>query len=103
MSKTKDALKQLVGRAAELVFPELGREIDEVRNVERAPRLKQAILYARLRRAHAQGDAAGVEKALGAFWEGGPGDRFHDSFADERLNLFRRHHALVIETLAAHI
>jgi SAM-dependent methyltransferase len=100
MGKAKDTLKLMVGRVAELALPELGREIDEVRNAGRAPRLKRAILYARLRRAHALGDVAAMEHALSAFWKGGPGDKFHDNFADERFRVFREQHAVVIEALA---
>ena len=100
MGRARDALKLMIGRVAELALPELGREIDGVRNTARAPRLKRAILYARLRRAHALGDIAGMDDALSAFWQGGPGDRFHASFAEERFGVFREHHAVVIDALA---
>ncbi|HEV7386893.1 MAG TPA: class I SAM-dependent methyltransferase [Phenylobacterium sp.] len=100
MGKARDTLKLMVGRVAELAFPELGREIDEVRNAGRAPKLKRAILYARLRRAHALGDVAAMDDALSAFWKGGPGDKFHDNFAEERFRVFREQHAVVIEALA---
>lgn len=100
MSRTRDALKLMIGRVAELALPELGREIDSARNAARAPRLKRAILYARLRRAHAQGDLGGVEEALSAFWKGGPGDKFHASFAEDRFRVFREQHAEVIDALA---
>jgi SAM-dependent methyltransferase len=100
MSKAKDTLKLMVGRMAELARPDLGREIDDARNTARAPGLKRAILYARLRRAQARGDVAAIETALAAFWIGDSGDRFHDRFAEERFNLFREHHAVVIDALA---
>lgn len=100
MGRARDALKLMIGRVAELALPELGREIDGVRNTARAPRLKRAILYARLRRAHAHGDIAGMDDALSAFWKGGPGDRFHASFAEERFSVFRKQHAVVIDALA---
>jgi len=100
MGKAKDALKLMVGRVAELARPDLGREIDDARNTSHAPTLKRAILYARLRRAQSRGDAAAIEDALAAFWIGESGDRFHDHYAEERLNLFREHHAVVIDALA---
>jgi predicted TPR repeat methyltransferase len=100
MSKAKDALKLIVGRVAELTLPELGREIDEVRNVERAAKLKRAILYARLRRAHALGDTSAIDSALAAFWKGGSGDKFHNNHAEARLRLFREQHAVALEALA---
>jgi SAM-dependent methyltransferase len=100
MGKARDALKLMVGRVAELARPDLGREIDDARNTARAPALKRAILYARLRRAQSQGDAAAIENALAAFWIGNSGDRFHDRFAAERFNLFRERHAVVIDALA---
>jgi SAM-dependent methyltransferase len=100
MGKARDALKLMVGRAAQLSLPSLGREIDEARNPARAPRLKQAILYARLRRAQAQGDVVAVESALAAHWKGGAGDRFHDHYAEERFKLFREQHAGVVDALA---
>ncbi|MGH6911790.1 MAG: class I SAM-dependent methyltransferase, partial [Phenylobacterium sp.] len=58
------------------------------------------ILYARLRRAQSRGDVAAIESALAAFWIGDSGDRFHDHYAEERFNLFRQHHAIVIDALA---
>lgn len=100
MGKAKDALKLMVGRVAELARPDLGREIDDARNSWRAPALKRAILYARLRRAQSRGDAAAIETALAAFWLGDSGDKFHDRYAEERLNLFREHHAVVVDALA---
>lgn len=100
MGKAKDALKLMVGRVAELARPDLGREIDEARNTSRAPTLKRAILYARLRRAQSRGDSVAIENALTAFWIGDSGDRFHDRHAEERFNLFREHHAVVIDALA---
>jgi SAM-dependent methyltransferase len=100
MGAAKDALKLIVGRVAELARPDLGREIDAARNTARAPGLKRAILYARLRRAQSRGDVGAVETALAAFWIGDSGDKFHDRFVEERFNLFRDHHAVVIEALA---
>ena len=99
MGKTRDTLKLLLGHVAERAMPELGREIDQVRNPDRAPRLKRAIIYARLRRAHARADDAGMENALAAFWKGGPGDQFHSNFNDERFRIFREQHAVVVEAL----
>jgi len=101
MGRASDALKLIVGRAAEAAFPRLGREIDEGRNNARAARLKRAIVYARLRRAQALGDAAAVEAALSAFWKGAAGDRFFSRHAEDRFNMFRDHHADVVEALAA--
>lgn len=100
MGSARDTLKLIVGRAAQVVMPELGREIDAGRNAGRAPRLKRAILYARLRDAHARGDAIGMGEALSAFWKGPPGDSFHDSFAEERFRVFREQHAAAIDALA---
>lgn len=100
MGRAKDALKLIIGRTAELAFPELGREIDETRNTARAPGLKRAILHARLRRAQSRGEIAVIESALAAFWKGDSGDRFHDNYAQERLNLFRERHSGVIDTFA---
>lgn len=96
----KDNLKLVIGRVAELALPSLAREIDTGRAPERAPKLKRAILYARLRRAHAKGDIDAMESALGAYWQGGPGDQFHSNFADVRLSVFREQHAQAIEALA---
>ena len=100
MADPRNALKRLIGRAAEIAFPELGREIDEARNRSRAQKLKRAILYARLRRADANGDASGVEKTLSAYWQGGPGDAFHEHFAEDRFSVFQEKHALAIDTLS---
>lgn len=99
MGKTKSALRVLVGTVAELTMPHLGRELDDARNPERAPKLKRAILLARLQRAERLGDAAAVERALAAFWRGEAGDRFHGEYAQERFALFRTHHAGVIDAL----
>lgn len=100
MGKAKDALKLMIGRAAELALPNLGREIDETRNTTHAPKLKRAILHARLRRAQSRGDVAVIEKALAAFWKGDSGDRFHDNYAQQRLDLFLNYHSGVIDTFA---
>lgn len=99
MGKAKDTLKLTLGHAAAFALPGLGREIDEGRNPARAPKLKRAILYARLRRAQSLGDAAAIEHALAAFWKGGPGDKFHGNFAEERFDVFREQHAPVIDAL----
>ncbi|WP_372787017.1 cyclopropane-fatty-acyl-phospholipid synthase family protein [Phenylobacterium sp.] len=100
MGEARDTLKLMIGRVAELALPQLGREIDEIRNTARAAKLKRAILYARLRRAQSRGDVVAVEKALGKFWRGEGGDRFHNHYAHERRNLFRELHSGVIDTLA---
>jgi predicted TPR repeat methyltransferase len=100
MGKARDRLKLMVGRAAELALPALGREIDEDRNAARAPALKRSILYSRLRRAQSRSDVIAIEKALAAFWKGNSGDRFHDHYAEPRFNLFIEHHSKVIDALA---
>ena len=101
MGKANDALKLIVGRTAEAVFPELGREIDAGRNNARAARLKRAIVYARMRRAKAKGDTAAVEDVLAAFWKGASGDRFFSRYAEDRFKMFRENHAGIVDTLAA--
>jgi len=101
MGKANDALKLIVGRAAEAVFPELGREIDAGRNNARSARLKRAIVYARMRNAQAKGDTAAVEDVLAAFWKGASGDRFFSRYGEDRFAMFRDHHAVVIDALAA--
>ena len=103
MGRARDMLKLVIGQVAEVALPTLGREIDEVRNPDRAAKLKQAIVYARLRRAHARGDAAGMDDALSAFWKGREGDRFHGSFAQTRFQHFQEHHAPAFDVLAEHI
>lgn len=103
MGRARDTLKLVIGQMAEIALPSLGREIDEVRNPGRAAKLKQAIVYARLRRAHARGDVAAMDEALSDFWKGGEGDRFHDNFAEARFKLFQEQHAVVVDALAAHI
>lgn len=100
MGKAKETLKLAIGRVAEVAFPSLGREIDELRAPGHAPRLKRAILYSRLRRANAHGDTAAVERALAAFWRGGPGEQFHAQFNDERFKVFRETHSGAIDALA---
>lgn len=100
MGKAKDTMVLAVGRVAEIALPQLAREIDESRNALRAPKLKRAIIYARLRRAHARGDAAGIETALGAFWKGASGDKFHGAHSADRFRVYREHHAAAIDRLA---
>lgn len=101
MGKGREVLKLLVGRAAEAAFPSLGREIDDDRNTARAPKLKRAILLARLERARARGDSSAIEKSLAAFWKGNAGDNFHDNYASERFDLFLEHHAGLVDVLAS--
>lgn len=100
MSRAKDALKILVGRAAGFALPGLAQEIDENRNPERAAALKRAILRARLFDAQSKGDVAAIEAALAAFWKGQSGDRFHDHHQDLRFQLFRDQHAIIVDALA---
>ena len=90
MGRARDALKLMVGRVAEITLPGLGREVDEARETKRAPRLKRAIVYARLRRAHALGDVAAMDDALVAYWRGGPGDKFYGDYADDHFRVFLR-------------
>lgn len=99
MGRTKDTLKLVIGRVAERTFPQLARDIDQVRNTARAPMLKRAILHARLHRAKARGDHAAVEKALSASWKGHSGDSFFGRYADARFGLFIEQHYAVIDAL----
>lgn len=101
MSNAKDALRRLIGRVAELAFPDLGREIDQARNIARAPKLKRAIRYARLRRAQSSGDVGAVENALAMFWKTDAGDYYHDRYADERLNFFQEHLSGLLNALVS--
>ncbi|MHA6262535.1 methyltransferase domain-containing protein [Arenibacterium sp. CAU 1754] len=103
MSQLKDTLKYVVGRGAEILMPVLGREIDANRNTDRAPRLKRAIVQARLQRAKSQGDEGRIETALAAFWKGKTGDRFHENHNAHRFDLFEAEHAGVISELARQI
>lgn len=100
MNRAKDALKVLVGRAAEFALPGLAQEIDDNRNPDRAAAVKRAIVRARLFDAQSKGDAASIEGALAAFWKGQSGDRFHDHHQDARFQLFRDHHAIIVDALA---
>lgn len=100
MSQAKDAFKFMVGWVAERALPSLGREIDEARNSGRASRVKRAILYSRLRRAHSRGDIAAVEHVLAASWKTAAGDRYYDRYAEQRFALFRHRHSVVIDALA---
>ncbi len=95
----REAVKLAVGQLAEAVLPSLAREIDDLRNPDRAPRLKRAILYARLRRAHRSGDPAAVEAALRAFWRYSPGNEFHSRFAEDRFQVFRQQHAAAVDQI----
>ncbi|WP_373085090.1 class I SAM-dependent methyltransferase [Sneathiella sp.] len=99
MNRIKDTLKHAVGQVAELAFPYLGKDIDNARNTTRAPRLKRAIIHARLQRAKASGDHDAVEKALSTFWKGNPGDAFFSRHSDARFQLFLDHHLVIIEAL----
>lgn len=99
MGKAKEQLKLLVGRAAEIALPGLVREIDEARKTQRAPRLKRAILYARIRRAQARGDIAEVERTLNTYWRGDE-SWYYESYVEERFSFFREHHALVLDALS---
>ena len=94
----KDALKTVIGQVAEIALPGLGREIDEARNTTRAAKLKRAILFARIRRAQAQGDTAAIEKTLTAYWQGDE-NWYYDSYVEKRFAFFREHHAVVVEEL----
>lgn len=99
MSAVRDTFKRMIGTAAEFACPELGREIDEARNIGRAVRLKRAIHHARLCRAQAAGDAAAVERSLGDFWRGEQGATFHNRFIEWRLKHFIQHHSAIVDAL----
>ena len=107
MFDVKDTTKFLIGRAAEIAMPSLGREIDEARNSGRAANIKRLILHSRLRRASKGGDSGAIntsiEKALSAYWKGHSGDQFHQKHANARLRLFLQIHSEVIEALAVQI
>ena len=98
-STARDTLKRIVGAAAEFAYPELGREIDEARNIGRAVRLKRAIHHARLCRAQAKGDAGSIERSLADFWRGEQGVTFHNQTIEWRFELFVKHHAAIIDAL----
>jgi SAM-dependent methyltransferase len=100
VGKARDAFKLIVGRVAEMARPDLGREIDDARNTSRAPALKRAILYARLRRAHSRGNTTAAENVFAAFWSGVPASWYHDRYVEERFDTFRDHHSVVIRRLA---
>lgn len=93
----------MVGRAAEVALPHLAREIDEARNTTQSLKLKRAIVTARLQRAQAKGDSAALQSALASFWRGESGDTFQHDGAEQRLRLFREHHAGIVDALADHL
>lgn len=103
VSALKNSFKVAVGRLAELLLPHLARDIDENRNTRRAARLKQAIIYARTRRATSHRDADALEKSLASFWKEQSGDKFHAEYIDLRFDTFKKHHAGLIEAFAAQI
>lgn len=99
MSYARDSIRHAVGVLAEFVFPNMAAEIDSGHNTSRAPKLKRAIMHARLRRARARGDHDAVEKTLSAFWRSDAGDAFHQNFADMRFDLFTGAHRGVLEAV----
>lgn len=99
----RDTLKLLIGQVAEIALPGLRREIDDFRNPNRAAKLKKAIIYARLRRAHARGDASAMDDAAAAFWKGRDGARFHENYIETRFGSFLEQNAVAVDALANHI
>lgn len=93
----------ILGRAAEIALPRLAREIDESRNTDRAAKIKNAILYARLRQAVRRGDTASMDNAVAAFWNSPYGARYHASHIEARFQGFKDKHVKAIDALAEYI
>jgi hypothetical protein len=83
----RDTLKRAVGGAAELLLPQVAREVETGTNPDRLTRVKTAILAARMHRAKRTGRTEEVQAALAAVWRGPFGNRFHVSNNEARLRL----------------
>jgi SAM-dependent methyltransferase len=78
-------LRRLVGRVAWRVLPGLAREVESGANTGRFPRLKSAMIEARLHRAVRKGEVGDLQSVLAAGWRGAFGDSFHGAQAEGRL------------------
>jgi SAM-dependent methyltransferase len=97
----RDTLRRAVGHAADRLLPQVAREVDTGANPNRLPRIKSAILDARMHRAMRAGRPAEVQAALAAVWRGPFGNRFHVSNNEARLQLTMEEHGAAIAELRA--
>jgi SAM-dependent methyltransferase len=97
----RETLKRAVGGAAEVLLPQVVVEVETGTNPDRMPRVKSAILAARMHRAKRLGRSEEVQAALAAVWRGPFGNRFHVSNNEARLRLTLDAHGAAVGALSA--
>jgi hypothetical protein len=95
----RETLKLAVGGAAERLLPQIAHEVETGANPDRLPRVKNAILAARIHRAKRTGRTDEVQAALAAVWRGPFGNRFHVTNNESRLRLTLDHHGAAVDAL----
>ncbi len=100
MQRLQERMWVLVGSSAEMLLPDLAREIDEGRGSGRALKLKRVIVRSRLWRAERSGDPAAIEQALLDRWRSDVDDGFYATFIKRFDRWFYGPHYCLINALA---
>jgi predicted TPR repeat methyltransferase len=101
MSRSKDTLKYWGGSVLDMLVPWAVRGSDQDRHSGRFLRAKRWILYARSRRARAQGNAEALQKTLFDFWHADAADAYFDQYGDRFTKWFLGPHHEIVDQLAA--
>jgi SAM-dependent methyltransferase len=101
MSHTKDTLKYWGGSLLDVLAPWVVRGSDQGRHSGRFLRAKRWILYARSRRARAQGNADALQKTLFDFWHADAADAYFDQYGDRFAKWFLGPHHEIVDQLTA--
>jgi predicted TPR repeat methyltransferase len=95
----KHRIKCLLGASIEVALPHIAAEIDSGRSTGKLVRLKNWVVYNRLARARARGDASSVSNAHFDYWKSDVGNAFYDQYTDRFEQWFLGHHKVVIDEL----
>lgn len=98
-SVVKHRIKRLLGASIEVALPHIAAEIDAGRSSGKLVRLKNWVVYNRLERARARGDAGSVSSAHFDYWKSDVGNAFYDQYTDRFEDWFLGHHKVLIEEL----
>jgi len=94
-------LRRLVGRVATVLLPGVVRDMESGAQAHRWPRLKQAMLDARLHRAARTGATDELQSVLAAGWRGGFGNWFHANEQEARWHRTLELHDPALQALDA--
>lgn len=98
----RDRFKTGLGHLAEVLFPQVVRELESGSNTARFSKVKKLILHARIQSAKHAGDVGQGEDALHQYWQTDFAHDFYDRYQHRFEKWFLGTHYPLIEALITH-